>query len=237
MSLDAAKKFDPSRAAEYDRQARVALAGYEAMHELGACCLAAVLGEGGERSLLVVGVGTGQEIASIGALEPGWRFTAVDPSGPMITIARERLGALGLLDRTALIESGVETLPDTQHDAATLIGVLHHLPDAAARIGLLAAIAQRLKPGAPLILGGNYRTYDSEPLLRATWRQRWRQQGAPAAAADAQFARIAQGVVPPESEAEVFRLLAEAGFVNPTRFFNSLFWGGWVAFRAPVQAP
>ena len=36
MSLDDAKKFDPSRAAEYDRQARVALAGYEAMHELGA---------------------------------------------------------------------------------------------------------------------------------------------------------------------------------------------------------
>jgi tRNA (cmo5U34)-methyltransferase len=236
MSLDAAKKFDPSRAAEYDRQARVALAGYEAMHELSACCLAAVLGEGGARSLLAVGVGTGQEIVTIGALEPGWRFTAVDPSPSMIALARDRLGSLGLLDRTKLVEDGVESLPETPHDGAILIGVLHHLPDAAARIGLLDAIARRLKPGAPLILGGNYRTYDSEPLLRATWRQRWRQQGAPADAADAQFARIAQGVVPPDSEAEVFRLLAEAGFVNPTRFFNSLFWGGWVAFRAPVQA-
>jgi len=235
MSLDAAKKFDPSRAAEYDRQARVALAGYEAMHELGACCLAAALGEGGERSLLVVGVGTGQEIVTIGAFEPGWRFTAVDPSAPMIAIARDRLGAAGLLDRTDLVEDGVESLPETLHDAATLIGVLHHLPDAATRAGLLDAIARRLRPGAPLIVGGNYRTYDSEPLLRAAWRQRWRQQGAPAEAADAQFARIAQGVVPPDSEAEVFRLLAEAGFVRPTRFFNSLFWGGWIAFRGPAQ--
>ena len=235
MSPDAAKKFDPSRAAEYDRQARVGLAGYEAMHELGACCLAAVLGEGGERSLLVAGVGTGQEIVTIGALEPGWRFTAVDPSAPMIAIARDRLGALGLLDRADLIEGGVDALPETAHDAATLIGVLHHLPDVATRTGLLSAIARRLKPGAPLILGGNYRTYDSEPLLRAAWRQRWRQQGASADAAEAQFARISQGVVPPESEAEVFRLLAEAGFIRPTRFFNSLFWGGWIAFRGPAQ--
>lgn len=235
MSLDAAKKFDPSRAAEYDRQARVALAGYEAMHELGACCLAAALGSGGRHSLLVVGVGTGQEIITIGALEPGWRFTAVDPSPPMIAIARDRLGFQGLLERTDLIEGGVEALPETPHDGATLIGVLHHLPDAATRIALLQAIAKRLKPGAPLILGGNYRSYDSEPLLRAAWRQRWRQQGAPPEAAEAQFARIAAGVVPPESEAEVFRLLAEAGFAAPTRFFNSLFWGGWIAFRGIDQ--
>ena len=172
---------------------------------------------------------------TIGALEPGWRFTAVDPSAPMIAIARDRLGARGLLDRTDLIESGVDALPQTPHDAATLIGVLHHLPDAAARVALLGAIARRLKPGAPLIVGGNYRTYDSEPLLRAAWRQRWRQQGLPADTAEAQFARIAQGVVPPESETEVFRLLAEAGFIDPTRFFNSLFWGGWIAFRGPAQ--
>ncbi|MDB5363587.1 MAG: Methyltransferase type 11 [Rhodospirillales bacterium] len=236
MSLDAVQKFDPARAAEYDRQARVALAGYEAMHELGACCLAAALGEGGERSLLVVGVGTGQEIVTLGTFEPGWRFTAVDPAAPMIALARDRLGAVGLLERTDLIECGVEALPETPHDAATLIGVLHHLPDAATRAALLGSIARRLKPGAPLILGGNYRSYDSEPLLRAAWRQRWRQQGAAAETADAQFARIAQGVVPPASEAEVFRLLAEAGFVEPVRFFNSLFWGGWIAFRGPDQS-
>jgi tRNA (cmo5U34)-methyltransferase len=224
MSLpapDPAKKFDPARAGAYDRQARVALAGYEAMHELGACCLAAALGAGGARSLLVVGVGTGQEIVTIGTLEPGWRFTAVDPSEAMIAIAGERLGAHGLLGRTELRTGHVAALPTTApHDGATLIGVLHHLPDAVARADLLREIAQRLVPGAPLILGGNYRTYDSEPLLRAAWRERWRQQG----------------VVPPESEAEVHRLLAEAGFGRTTRFFASLFWGGWIAFRDADQA-
>ena len=232
---DAAKKFDPSRAAAYDRQARVGLAGYEAMHELGACCLAATLGAGGQRSLLIAGIGTGQEIVTIGALEPAWHFTAVDPSAAMIDIAEARLGALGLLDRTELVTGEVGALPDTRHDGATLIGVLHHLPDAASRIDLLRAVARRLEPGAPLILGGNYRTYDSEPLLYAVWRQRWRQQGVAADDVEAQFARITQGVVPPDSEAEVVRLLAAAGFARPTRFFASLFWGGWIAFRDADQ--
>ena len=39
----------------------------------------------------------------------------------------------------------------------------------------------------------------------------------------------------PPREAEVFCLLASAGFVEPTRFFASLFWGGWIARRAPDQ--
>src|SRR5262247_2794224 len=122
-----AEKFDPSRAAEYDAQVRIALAGYEAMHELTACCLTAALGPGGEKSVLVVGVGTGQEIMTIGRHEPHWRFTAVDPSPPMIAIARERLAATGLLRRTDLRACGVEALPADRHDAATLIGVLHHI--------------------------------------------------------------------------------------------------------------
>jgi hypothetical protein len=37
---DSAKKFDPARAAEYAQQSRIALAGYEACHELTARLLA-----------------------------------------------------------------------------------------------------------------------------------------------------------------------------------------------------
>ena len=36
-----AAKFDTSRAAEYETQSRIALAGYDACHELAACLLAA----------------------------------------------------------------------------------------------------------------------------------------------------------------------------------------------------
>jgi len=47
-SLDAAEKFNSARASEYQAQSRIALAGYDACHELAACVLAAVVGSGTE---------------------------------------------------------------------------------------------------------------------------------------------------------------------------------------------
>lgn len=45
MTQDSAAKFDATLAGEYAQQSRIALAGYDACHELSACMLAAVLGE------------------------------------------------------------------------------------------------------------------------------------------------------------------------------------------------
>lgn len=90
----AAAKFDPDRAGEYEEQSRIGLAGYDACHELSACMLAAALGAGTTASILVVGAGgTAQEIITAGKLEPNWRFTAVDPSRPMLDLAIQRLTA------------------------------------------------------------------------------------------------------------------------------------------------
>src|SRR5689334_10796522 len=81
----AAQKFDPARAREYEQQSRIALAGYDACHELSACILAAALGSGDSAQILVAGAGGGaREILTAGSLEPNWRFTAVDPSEPMM---------------------------------------------------------------------------------------------------------------------------------------------------------
>ena len=55
----AARKFGADRAGEYAQQSRIALAGYEACHELAACMLAAVLGSGTPARLLIVGAGGG----------------------------------------------------------------------------------------------------------------------------------------------------------------------------------
>src|SRR5689334_17612708 len=147
----AAQKFDPARANEYQVQSRIALAGYDACHELAACMLAAALGSGGRAHLLVAGAGGGaQEIVKAGALEPGWRFTAVDPSPPMMDIARARIEEAGLADRTEIRLGLVEDLPPERcFDGATLIGVLHHLAGDEAKRTLLSAIAARLKPRAP----------------------------------------------------------------------------------------
>jgi tRNA (cmo5U34)-methyltransferase len=228
-----AAKFDSSRAGEYETQSRIALAGYDACHELSACMLAAALGAGSAASIMVVGAGGGaQEIITAGRLEPNWRFTAVDPSQPMLDLAVQRLGAAGFAQRTEVQLGYVDDLPaEARFDAATLIGVLHHLSGAEAKANILKSIAKRLKPGAPLILAGNYYAYSSQPLLLAAWGERWRMHGASAEEVKAKLGKILQGADPPHSEAAVIALLEGAGFGEPLRFFGSLFWGAWLARR------
>jgi len=233
MQSTSAKKFDTARASEYAQQSRIALAGYDACHDLAACMLAASLGQSRSAKVLVVGAGgTAQEIIAMGALEPDWTFTAVDPSTPMLEAATQQLQANDLLPRTQVHLGQVEDLPaDESFDAATLIGVLHHLPGDAAKQQILRAVQARLKPGAPLIVAGNHYAYASQPLLLQAWGQRWRQQGASAQEVQAKLGKILQGADPPHSEAAVQQLLHDAGFGQATRFFSSLFWGAWLVCK------
>ncbi|WLH37996.1 class I SAM-dependent methyltransferase [Pseudomonas sp. FP2196] len=228
---NSAGKFDTSRASEYAKQSRIALAGYDACHDLSACMLAASLGASPSAKILVVGAGgTAQEIIAMAALEQSWRFTAVDPSEPMLEAATQHLQANDLLHRTQMHLGHVDDLPaDESFDAATLIGVLHHLNGDEPKRAILQSIQARLKPGAPLIIAGNHYAYASQPLLLAAWGQRWRQQGASADEVQAKLGKILQGADPPHSEAAVQALLHEAGFGDATRFFSSLFWGAWLA--------
>jgi tRNA (cmo5U34)-methyltransferase len=234
-TTDPAQKFDRGRAAEYEAQSRIALAGYDACHELAACMLAAAVGTGTAAHVLVVGAGGGaNEVLSAARLEPRWRFTAVDPSQPMLDLARSKLAEAGLLDRTEVVLGTVEdAVPsDARFDAATLIGVLHHLPGDDAKRAILRSIASRLKPGAPLVLAGNHYAYASQPLLLAAWGERWRMAGATPEEVQAKLGKILQGADPPHSEEAVAKLLAEGGFGSPTRFFASLFWGAWLCRAA-----
>ena len=97
MSQSSSAKFDNSRAAEYAEQSRIALAGYEACHDLAACVLAASLGRDSHARILVAGAGgTGYEILKAGAMEPNWQFVAVDPSQPMLELAMSAVHAAGL---------------------------------------------------------------------------------------------------------------------------------------------
>ncbi|MCD9120845.1 class I SAM-dependent methyltransferase [Cupriavidus sp. UGS-1] len=234
MTADTAAKFDPLRAAEYERQSRIALAGYDACHELAACMLTAALGPGSSATVLVAGAGgTGNEIVVAGALQPNWRFVAVDPSQPMLELALARVREAGLLGRTEPVLGVVADLPaEVRFDAATLIGVLHHLPGDEAKQAILRDIAQRLKPGTPLVLAGNRYAYASRPLLMAAWGQRWRMNGASEEEVRIKQGKILQGADPPQSDEAVATLLSDAGFEKPEPFFSSLFWGAWVARRA-----
>lgn len=228
-------KFDQSRAQEYATQSRIALAGYDACHELAACLLSAHLGAGRRRILVGGAGGTGQEIISAAQLQPAWQFVAVDPAQTMLDTAMERIARAGLGERVTPFAGTLDALPaSAAFDAATLIGVLHHLPQPAKK-DILRAVADRLAPGAPFILACNRCAYESQPLFLAAWAQRWRLAGASDAEVAAKLAKIRHGAVPPASEAEVESLLQGAGFDQPLRFFSSLFWSAWIVFKRQEQ--
>jgi tRNA (cmo5U34)-methyltransferase len=229
MDQGSHQKFDMARAEEYAQQARIALAGYDACHELSACILSAAIGERRDARVLVVGAGgTGGEILAAAKLEAGWRFVAVDPSAPMLDLSKAQIEAAGFLDRVDFVCSAVSDLaPEAVFDAALVIGVLHHVKDDADKAALLRDVAVRLLPGGSMVLAGNYRAYASEPLLLAAWANRWRLAGADEDEVRRKRDTIMRGAAPPESEDKVVSLLMEAGFEAPERFFSSLFWGAW----------
>ena len=234
MTHASAAKFDNDRAEEYARQSRIGLAGYDACHELTACMLSAALGPGRNSRILVVGAGgTGGEIIASARLEPGWSFVAVDPSAPMLELARVNMVDTQVADRVEIVLGAVADLaPTPTFDAAIMIGVLHHLPGEVEKQAILAQIAQRVRPDATLVVAGNYRHYAAEPLLMTAWSNRWRMSGAGPDECQSKMNKILKGAEPPASEAAVIALLAGAGFEAPVRFFASLFWGAWLARRS-----
>ncbi|MGI4856772.1 MAG: class I SAM-dependent methyltransferase [Janthinobacterium lividum] len=226
-------KFDAQRAGAFSEQARIALAGYDACHELGACMLSAALEGRSDARILVVGAGgSGGEIIAASKLESTWSFVGVDPAEAMLDVAKENVRNAGITNPVEWKLGTLDNVPyGEQFDAATLMGVFHHLPGDEQKSSMLAQIRDRLQPDAPLVLAGNHFPYASQPLMLKAWANRWKMHGANASEVASKLAKILEAADPPQSEAAVVEFLAAAGFDAPLRFFSSLFWGAWIAKR------
>jgi ArsR family transcriptional regulator len=93
-----------------------------------------------------LGCGTGQVAAALAPFVS--RVVAVDRSGDMLQAARRRVRDAGNVD---VRRGDLEALPiaDAELDAATLLLVLHHIPDPAAA---LAEACRVLRPGGRLVI-------------------------------------------------------------------------------------
>lgn len=222
--------FGADRAAHYDAQASVNLAGAEALYELGVSALTAQLDGQDAASLLFVGLGTGAELMPYTRFNvPGWRFTGVDPSEAMLDVARGRLEAEGMLSRTHLHVGELNTLPaGPPFDGAQVMGVLHHVEGDEARIELLREVTRRLKPGAPLVLGCRV---GKDPELMNVELRRLRAYGIPQEALERRRQLFAK-IQPIESDAALFAMFARAGLVTARPIFQSL---GYKVFLARFE--
>ncbi|MGO2169003.1 class I SAM-dependent methyltransferase, partial [Pseudoalteromonas sp.] len=92
--------FNAQKASEYDSQITRLVPGYELLHSTTAAQLAVTLKDNAH--ILVVGAGTGKEIAELATINSTWQFTAQDTSSDMLDIAKQRFIDLSITDRVTI---------------------------------------------------------------------------------------------------------------------------------------
>lgn len=180
---------------------------------------------------LCAGVGTGTELAHLARQFPQWRFTAVEPSGQMLALCRQRAENEGFADRCTFHEGYVNELPtDIAHDVATSFLVSQFILDRGQRVRFFRDIADRLAPGGLLAssdLSANITTTEGESMLH-TWMTIMAGARVPAEGRERMRQAYARDVaiLPP---AEVTSILLEAGFDTAVPFFQAGLIHAWYA--------
>lgn len=218
---------DPSAVSSYRQTAQAKVPGMAALHRMTHILLAESVPPTGE--VLVLGAGGGLELEAFAQAQPGWGFVGVDPSLPMLELARETLGANA--SRVVLVEGLIEDAPVRDFDGATCLLTLHFL-DPATRLQTLQGLFHRLRPGGVLVVA--HHSYAPET------RMRWLRRSAAFASMDgivderdeASIAVMAEKL-PAISEADEVALLVAAGFTDVELFYAALSFRGWVA-RRPI---
>ena len=183
--------------------------------------------------VLCVGLGTGAELVHLAQKHPRWTFTAVEPSGAMLKVCRERAASAGVDARCVFHEGYLDTLPAGQsHHAATCFLVSQFILDRAARSAFFRGIAERLTPDGVLAstdLAADRDSADYETLLQAWMRMMAAADIAPDAIDRMRRAYSTDvAVLPPE---DVGAILRAGGFVKSTPFFQAGLIRGWFSRR------
>jgi tRNA (cmo5U34)-methyltransferase len=236
MRSDEIKAIFDQQAASYDeRWARTAPIR-DALHFI----LEAVFAElPADARMLCVGAGTGEEIVYLAKRFPRWSFTAVEPSGAMLDVCRDKAVKGGFASRCHFHEGYLESLPDQgAFDGATCFLVSQFILDLEARADFFRAIATRLRPRAILAssdLASDIGSAQYDALLKP-WLTMMATAGISAAAVEQMRAAYAKDVaiLPPARVASIIR---SAGFDEPIPVYQAGLIHAWFSRRDAADAP
>lgn len=143
-------KFEQDAATSYDDRIETLVPGYRAHLDAASSLLAATLAPRGD--LLLVGVGTGNELPYLLDALPDWNFLACDPSQAMLDRAESRIAKHAAKERVQFQCCAVQDLRlGDKFDAAVSFLVAHFIPDDGSKSYYYRSIAVLLKPQAHLL--------------------------------------------------------------------------------------
>lgn len=212
--------FEKERAAGYNQFVETWIPNYHYFLEN----LPNLLRKTQNKNLLVVGCGTGNEIERFVRASEEWRITGIDPSPEMISQAAQRFSGTSV----NLVGGLVDDLDaHIRYGAATLLLVLHFMEDDGTKLGLLRSIADRLEPGAPLVLlditGTSAQLRENLEVLSLLLPRDLAEEDI-----QRRLHRI-ENELHAVSEERLRELFVEAGFETPVRFFQTSIYAGWIA--------
>ncbi|MCO5787237.1 SAM-dependent methyltransferase [Pseudomonas sp. G11-1] len=231
MRQDEIKALFDQQAANYDTQWAKTASIRNCLHLLLGSLFAELPADA---SILCVGVGTGDELIYLASQNPGWTFTAVEPSGPMLDICRQRTEEEGVASRCAFYEGYLDSLPAIEkYDAATCFLVSQFILEEQERSRFFSEIAERLRPNGVLAssdLASDVESPEYDVLLRAWMNMMSAADISPEAVERMRKAYANDvGVLPP---AKVASIIEAGGFELPVQFFQSGLIHAWLSKRA-----
>jgi len=223
--------FNQHAASAYDSQWSRLAPFRDAMHLLASAVLA---GLPADARILCVGAGTGAEILSLAEKFPGWRFTAVEPSAPMLDVFRRKAQEQGIASRCTFHAGYLDSLPQGDpFDAATSLLVSHFILQRDERVGFFRGIRQRLRPDGLLI--SSDLTSDTDAPHYGALLEVWMQT---MAGADLSQEKLEQmraayrrdvAILAPEIVAGI---ITSGGFDMPVQFYQCGLIHGWFSRAA-----
>jgi len=223
--------FNQQAASAYDSQWARLAPFRDALHLLATAVLAELPADA---RILCVGAGTGAEILALAEKFPAWRFTAVEPSGPMLDVFRRKAQEQGIASRCTFHEGYLDSLPQGEpFDAATSLLVSHFILQQDERAGFFRGIRQRLCSNGILI--NSDLTSDTDAPHYGALLEVWMRTMAGADLGQEKLEQMRAAyrrdvaILAPEIVAGI---IASGGFDTPVQFYQCGLIHGWFARAA-----